>query len=270
MNILGIDTTTHELTVAVNVDSSIQSFSKGINLKKHMVAIMGCIDQALKKAGMDITDIDLYAADIGPGDFTGTRIGLSVAKTLAWARGKPVYGINVLDALALQCFYSNLRAFKKFLLEGKEIVVAVCMDVRRSEIFSGFYNIAADTPMAKLKESRCSEGSLDPIYCSKDLSLNKTLPYRLENHKQLQQVISPLAAGRDKFLYVCGNAPAAYKQLFKQMAGANKNITIDYKTDVPHAGHINLCAFFKHQKGCPQQNLQPYYVRDFIPFGGVK
>lgn len=270
MNILGIDTTTHELTVAVNVDSSIQSFSKGINLKKHMVAIMGCIDQALKKAGMDITDIDLYAADIGPGDFTGTRIGLSVAKTLAWARGKPVYGINVLDALALQCFYSNLRPFRKFLLEGKEIILAVCMDVRRGEIFSGFYNITADTPMAKSKESRPFDGNRSTVYCSKDLCLNKTLPYKLEDHKQLQQLISPLVAGKDKVLYVRGNAPVAYKQLFEQIARENKNITVDYKTDVPHAGHINRCAFFKYQKGCRQQNLQPYYVRDFIPFGGVK
>ena len=117
MNILSVESSTGRLSVAVNQNEKLLSETYDHNSMKHMVNIMGLIDMALSRAKLTIKDIDVFGADVGPGDFTGTRIGVSVVKILSWLEGKPAFGIDSLDIFALGISYRNIsfitRSLKK-------------------------------------------------------------------------------------------------------------------------------------------------------------
>jgi tRNA threonylcarbamoyladenosine biosynthesis protein TsaB len=82
------------------------------------------IDRLLKRNAVTLAQMDIYAAGMGPGSFTGIRIGLSAVKALAVAGGKPCYGI------------SNLAAMANF---GSAATHAAILDARRGEIYGAVY-----------------------------------------------------------------------------------------------------------------------------------
>ena len=91
------------------------------------VAVLAAADELLRDAGLEPRDLDLLAVGIGPGSFTGVRIGLAVARGLALALDLPVAGVSTLDALAA----------------GAPGAVPV-IDARRREVFA----TVAGEPMA--------------------------------------------------------------------------------------------------------------------------
>ena len=84
MNILSVDSSTRKLSVAVSRNEELLSEAVDHTSMKHMVIIMGLLDRALFKAKLTLGDIDAFGVNIGPGDFTGTRVGVSVIKILSW------------------------------------------------------------------------------------------------------------------------------------------------------------------------------------------
>ena len=101
MLILGIDTSTNVGTVAIYSDTkgTLGEISVNIN-KTHSENIMVMIDELFKLTNTTINDIDKIAVSIGPGSFTGIRIGVAVAKGLASATNCKIVGINELDVIA--------------------------------------------------------------------------------------------------------------------------------------------------------------------------
>lgn len=101
MLILGIDTSTNVGTVAIysDVKGTLGEISVNIN-KTHSENIMVMIDELFKLTNTTINDIDKIAVSIGPGSFTGIRIGVAVAKGLASATNCKVVGVNELDIIA--------------------------------------------------------------------------------------------------------------------------------------------------------------------------
>src|SRR4030043_1623014 len=98
---LAFDTTSKTAAVALLKDKEIlydTIVNTGLN---HSEVILPEIDQALRRENLKINDIDLFACTIGPGSFTGVRIGLSTIKGLMLATNKPAAGISSLAALAL-------------------------------------------------------------------------------------------------------------------------------------------------------------------------
>ncbi len=85
----------------------------------------------LKNLGLCFDDIELYAASAGPGSFTGVRIGISLIKGLAFARGVPCVTPSTLDSLA-----ENLR--------GLPGIIVPVMDARRSQVYSATYLSSAE------------------------------------------------------------------------------------------------------------------------------
>ncbi len=67
---------------------------------QHSVCLLPEIDGALKEAGLALEDCDFFACAVGPGSFTGIRIGISTVKGLAFALGKPTLGVTSLRAIA--------------------------------------------------------------------------------------------------------------------------------------------------------------------------
>ena len=101
MLILGIDTSTNVGTVAIysDVKGTLGEISVNIN-KTHSENIMVMIDELFKLTNTTINDIDKIAVSIGPGSFTGIRIGVAVAKGLASATNCKIVGVNELDVIA--------------------------------------------------------------------------------------------------------------------------------------------------------------------------
>lgn len=101
MLILAVDTSTNTGTVSLYSSDTGLIGEININIKKtHSENIMVAIDMLLKLTEKTIHDIDKFAVSIGPGSFTGIRIGVAVVKGLAYSTGKPICGINELDAIA--------------------------------------------------------------------------------------------------------------------------------------------------------------------------
>lgn len=94
--------------------------------KTHSEKIVPMIKTMLDMTGMDAADIDLYAASVGPGSFTGLRIGVVTVKGFAYAHKKPVCGIMTLDALAY-----SMPDFKG--------IISPMLDARNNQVFTALY-----------------------------------------------------------------------------------------------------------------------------------
>jgi tRNA threonylcarbamoyladenosine biosynthesis protein TsaB len=94
--------------------------------QSHSQQLLPAIDRLLQQAGIDWPQIDGIAVSLGPGSFTGLRIGLSTAKGLAMAAAKPLLGVPSLDALANQG-------------KGQGLPICALIDARKKEVYAAFY-----------------------------------------------------------------------------------------------------------------------------------
>lgn len=127
--LLAIDTATPSAGVALTGGT----FSQGevlaelrlIGNKTHSRRMLAVIDVLLRESEIGWEDLDGIAIGLGPGSFTGLRIGMATAKGLAAATGKPLYGVSTLDVLAASC-------------TGEEMVCSM-LDARKQEVYAAVY-----------------------------------------------------------------------------------------------------------------------------------
>ncbi|EAE1293211.1 TPA: tRNA (adenosine(37)-N6)-threonylcarbamoyltransferase complex dimerization subunit type 1 TsaB [Listeria monocytogenes] len=146
--ILGMDTSSDTMTIAL--------FNEGVvlgeyttNLKKnHSVRLLPAIAALMDECGVKPTDLKKIAVAKGPGSYTGLRIGVTVAKTMAWDAGIPIVGISSLALLAENGLY----------FPGK---VVALMDARRNNVYAGIY--------------QASEGKMENIFADGHIALAELL-----------------------------------------------------------------------------------------------
>lgn len=126
MKILAVDTATRSCSVAIVDDGMACAELTTVNSQTHTKHLMPMIDTVCDMSGLKIADMDGFAVTIGPGSFTGLRIGISTVKGLAWSLNKPVVGISSLDALAWQCIPAPYP-------------VCAMLDARKQEVYYGRY-----------------------------------------------------------------------------------------------------------------------------------
>lgn len=126
MKTLAIDTSTAVMGVALLNEQKIYA-EMITNLKKnHSIRLMPTIDQLFAEVKWEPKDIDLIAAAKGPGSYTGVRIGVTTAKTFAWALNIPIIGVSTLETMAYeQHHFSGL--------------ISPLIDARRGQIYTGLY-----------------------------------------------------------------------------------------------------------------------------------
>jgi len=124
MTLLAIDTALEACSVAVVVDRRQPVVISEMVGRGHAERLFDMIDSAMDQAEMDFADLDRIAVTIGPGSFTGLRVGIAAARGIALVVGCPVVGIGTLDVHA-----ASARA-----LAGDVAVVAV-LDARRGEVY---------------------------------------------------------------------------------------------------------------------------------------
>ncbi|MDF2984797.1 MAG: universal bacterial protein YeaZ [Eubacterium sp.] len=131
MRILALDTSTNVATAAILEDGIIigeYSCNKG---KTHSQRLMPMIQSLLEAVGLKATDMDAFAASVGPGSFTGLRIGVTTVKAMAFAAQKPVISVHTLDALAY-----NLPLSKA--------ILCPVIDARNNQVFTAVYKFSGD------------------------------------------------------------------------------------------------------------------------------
>ncbi len=133
MNILAFDTSISMGSVALFNDSGHQGEIIFNEQGKHSEHLMEQLDFLLKSAGLPLDKIDGFAVTVGPGSFTGLRIGITVAKTLAMANGKKIIGINTLDLLAHGV--GNTGGW-----------ICSLIDAYRGEVYAALYEANPDGP----------------------------------------------------------------------------------------------------------------------------
>jgi len=114
----------------------------------HSATLMPAVDECLAEAGATIKDIDLFVTVIGPGSFTGLRIGLATVKGFAAVAGRPVAAVGSLELIAAAAARS-----------GSAFAVPL-IDARRGEVYAAMYDISGDLPAEILPPFASSPGSL--------------------------------------------------------------------------------------------------------------
>ena len=131
MKILAIDTSTRVGSIAV-VEGPLLKAQQILNIRAtHNQRLLPGIERILADAGWSLDDLDGFAVSLGPGSFTGLRIGLSVVKGLAWATGKPLATVPTLDALAANVSFVPHK-------------ICPILDARKGEIYTALYRQGAE------------------------------------------------------------------------------------------------------------------------------
>jgi len=126
MKVLGVDTSSPCAGLGIVSDDGVVAEITICLQDTHSRRLIPSIDTLLENARVELTELDGMAVSIGPGSFTGLRVGLSTIKGLALATGIPVVGVPTLDALAHNVHFA------------RQIICAM-IDARKGEVFVALY-----------------------------------------------------------------------------------------------------------------------------------
>jgi tRNA threonylcarbamoyladenosine biosynthesis protein TsaB len=164
MRILAADTSTTTGSVALLDDARLLCEWTLLAAQTHNRRLLQTTDECLKAVGWTVEEVDLFAVTIGPGSFTGLRIGLTTVKTLAWALGKPLVGVPSPDALAAPLGYAALPVCPLIDAHRKEVFWAPYLpDGRGGVRRTGAYAVSSIQEVIARTESRtlfCGDGWL--------------------------------------------------------------------------------------------------------------
>jgi tRNA threonylcarbamoyladenosine biosynthesis protein TsaB len=126
MLILGIESATSQVGCAIGGHEGVLASAHSLRGRRHAETITPQIDFIRRQARIDLKEISVVAVDLGPGLFTGLRVGIATAMATAYALEVPMIGVPSLDLLAFPVRFSS------------RLIVAV-IDARRDEVFHAFY-----------------------------------------------------------------------------------------------------------------------------------
>jgi len=273
MYLLGIESSTKKLSIAISSSSSVKGRIAVLSEKGFMKNIIFLVDRLFRKTGLNLDAVDGFCVNTGPGDFTGTRIGLSIAKTFSMIEEKPLYGIDSLDIFAVQVLALNAARIYKMLsaFSGKcNILIVPVIDVRRGELFFSIY--VAGVFFTSETESVCSVRICNMEIFVTRISGNHLVEYEkfpLFLERVLMSENLTMLSRQKSAIFLSGTAFDSYGHLYDDLLKLKYSFFLDKKSFLPEAEYLNLCAFFKILSGSPhQKRVVPYYVREFLPSGG--
>ena len=126
MKTLARDTSTDYLTICVSDGAGILARLHRKAPRSHSSLLVPMIDRVLKKARLGIRDIDLFCMGVGPGSFTGLRIGAATVKGFAYVLGRDIAAVPTFDAIAMNA-------------KRQSGVICVVLDARKGKVYASFY-----------------------------------------------------------------------------------------------------------------------------------
>ncbi|NSW77823.1 MAG: tRNA (adenosine(37)-N6)-threonylcarbamoyltransferase complex dimerization subunit type 1 TsaB [Chthonomonadetes bacterium] len=151
MRLLALETTGEVCSICASQDGkpvAVLTFAHGMQLSTRLIPF---IDHVLNTAGWQMADVDAFAVGLGPGSFTGTRVGVMTAKTFAQALAKPIVGVCSLDVLA-----------GEYAFIPHQVVCAV-VPARKGEVYACVYEGGSEFPQPVTERAVYTVQSLHDI-----------------------------------------------------------------------------------------------------------
>lgn len=225
---LAFDTSGNVTAVAVLDGDRVLIEDSAASQERHAETLLPRIQQCLASAGLSLQQIDVFAVGVGPGSFTGVRVGVATAKGLALATGKPLRGVVSLSALAGSALDS---------VKADEVLVAPILEAYKGEVFAALYRVSA---------AECTE-ALAPFHAAPE---------------DAARVIAQAANGRQ--FQVLGSGYRRYAERMSPAWAERQYAALDTAWDSPQARHIAREARRGLEREGPSDTarLAPLYVRD--------
>lgn len=189
--LLHIETATEVCSVALSLGTIILGVEESADGNSHSKHLLPYIECLMKKTGKRMEELDGIVVSIGPGSYTGLRIGASTAKGIAYSLGKPVITVGTLESIAY-------GAAAQWVPDGQPAPHFVSMiDARRMEVFAAYYDEhlhEADAPAAVIVDEHAFRTLLDEhrvIFCGNGMPKCKEL---LSQHPNALFIDKPLSA----------------------------------------------------------------------------
>ncbi|AGA25209.1 tRNA (adenosine(37)-N6)-threonylcarbamoyltransferase complex dimerization subunit type 1 TsaB [Singulisphaera acidiphila] len=142
MNLLALDTSTNRAAVVVATTDGVVCVAAPDPDQRHGRNLIPVIRELLREANLTVADLDGFAVGLGPGSYTGLRIGLTAAKTLAYTTGKPLVGLDSLEIIARNA-------------PGEELFVSVIADAQRGDLYvANFARPGPEAPLVRTLPTR--------------------------------------------------------------------------------------------------------------------
>ncbi len=235
MNILIFDTSTTACTVALKVNQKFFSCHKE-EANIHSLALLEMVDEVLSEGKVQLRDVDYLAVGVGPGSFTGLRIGIGVAQSLAYSNGINIIPISSLEIIALNVLLMDVEGKSK-LQDDQPILVA--HDARMSEVYSALFQYQRGKRLVLADDLRLS-------------SPQEVIPNGPEAKKTI----------------CCGNAWQEYSQSISK-PWLNSVIDVPHFPDARKAVHY-VSDNLKQFPSVGWAELKPIYVRDNVAKKSLK
>ncbi len=221
MRVLAIDTSNVALSVAVVEDERVLAELSTNENKNHSVRLMNSIALLLEQVGMTPKQLDGIVAAKGPGSYTGVRIGVATAKSMAWALGIPVTGVSSLQVLAANAI-------------GFSGGIVPLFDARRDQVYTGYYQAnGMNFPEIAIAEQIVL--LRDWLGVIREQAGDQPILFLGDDVKIHQAVIQEQLGAQARF------APASYH--------------------VPRAGHLGLIGIGQLVTGISAHELVPEYLQ---------
>lgn len=140
MRLLTVDTSTNVFSIALSEDLKILGEESGDAGPSTSAAIPSLIRSLFDHSGFQPEELDAFAVTVGPGSFTGVRIGIALVKGLAFATGKPVVPISSLELLAMNAEMSALP-------------VCTMFDARKGEVYTATFSFASGLKLIGIEKA---------------------------------------------------------------------------------------------------------------------
>ena len=227
--ILCLETSTAVCSVALVENGKVIALRESLDGQNHAEKITIFIDEVMKEANVSYRDLDAVATSMGPGSYTGLRIGVSTAKGLCYAMEKPLIAVDTLAAMAYGFKDYKTTRLQDYKLESTDILCPM-IDARRMEVYSAFFNEQLE---------RISETNAIII------DENSFMEMKQNNH-----------------LYLFGDGADKLASLFEN----DENITVVEKFHCSAAYMAQLAdKAFKNNDFVDTAYFEPFYLKNFVP-----
>ncbi|NVN97789.1 MAG: tRNA (adenosine(37)-N6)-threonylcarbamoyltransferase complex dimerization subunit type 1 TsaB [Geobacteraceae bacterium] len=150
MKILTIDTSTNVFSIALSQGTTLLAAHFDEIGKAASAKIPMYVETLLQTAGTNVRSIDAFAVTVGPGAFTGVRVGIAFVKGLALATGRPVIALSSLELLAMNA-------------KGSDLPVCAMFDARKGEVYAAIYDLKSGMQLLRPESAIAPEKLLDEL-----------------------------------------------------------------------------------------------------------
>ncbi|MBI3318131.1 MAG: tRNA (adenosine(37)-N6)-threonylcarbamoyltransferase complex dimerization subunit type 1 TsaB [Candidatus Omnitrophica bacterium] len=141
MKLLGIETSSPTFSVAVCDGEKVLSFLQEEGVGRPSSLLTPMVEEALRAAGLELGALDGFSVSVGPGSFTGLRVGVMTVKTFSWALKKPALPVSTLEVIA-----ENFPASEKQL--------RLFMDARKGKVYTAAFSSNGSGPWKREREDQ--------------------------------------------------------------------------------------------------------------------